>query len=131
MPSVPPFCRLFLGLALSLALVAPALAQAVSADPFSMITAKGTTAIASIYPIMRICGFFGLLGVIAMGFFRKWNWMSVASLSGAFLALALAPNIINWLTSQISTTSYTQQITGTAISGATCPNDATKIQPNC
>ena len=99
-------------------------------DPFSMIAIKGSSAIAAIYPLMRMVGFFGLLGVIGMGFFKKWNWMSVASLSGAFLALALAPNIINWLTNQASPSTYTQQILGGSIT-ASCPNDPTKTQPNC
>ena len=106
----------------------PGFAQ--TTDPFSLIASKGSSAIAAIYPLMRMIGFFGLLGVIGMGFFKKWNWMSVASLSGAFLALALAPNIINWLTSQASLSNYTQQIIGNSLTAA-CPNDPTKTQPNC
>ena len=120
--------RVASGIIIAAALFEPAFAQ--TTDPFALIASKGSSAIASIYPLMRMVGFFGLLGVIGMGFFKKWNWMSVASLSGAFLALALAPNIINWLTSQASTSTYTQQIMGSSLT-ASCPTDPTKTQPNC
>ncbi len=84
-------------------------------DPFAILKTKGEGVIDSLYPIMRIIGFFGLVGVITMGFFKKWNWVGVFSLAGAFLMLAMAPTIIGWFFNGAGTATGTG--TGSRISG--------------
>ena len=51
-------CRVPVGICIAAAYAAPAFAQ--TTDPFALIASKGSSAIASIYPLMRMVGFFGL-----------------------------------------------------------------------
>jgi TrbC/VIRB2 pilin len=78
-------------------LASPAFAQLMStADPFQQATARLYTAQTSIVPMIAGVGFIGMLGLIVMAYFGRFQWKWAFSLGGGLVLLGLLNTVIHY-----------------------------------
>lgn len=68
-----------------------------SADPFTPAVGAGNAFANFLIWAIRMLGFGGLAFSAFRAFFKKFDWVLLASVIGGLLVVALAPNLINWL----------------------------------